>query len=96
MTFSTLLTAATLVATTFASPLTTVPHIVHEKRFVLPTGWEKHSPLHGSTVLPMRIALAQENIEKGSEWLYEVSHPASPKYGQHWTAKEIAHAFAPR
>lgn len=31
-----------------------------------------------------------------SEWLSEVSHPQSKKYGQHWSAKEVAEAFAPR
>ena len=43
----------------------------------------------------------KECIEKApvtrmSEWLSEVSHPQSKKYGQHWSAKEVAEAFAPR
>lgn len=44
----------------------------------------------------MRIGLKQRNLDMVSEWLSEVSHPQSNKYGQHWSAKEVAEAFAPR
>lgn len=37
----------------------------------------------------MRVALTQSNMDEGYGWLEEVSHPNSPKYGQHWTAKEV-------
>lgn len=47
-------------------------------------------------MLPMRIALAQSNLDKGEEWLMDVSHPTSEKYGKHWTAEDVANAFAPR
>lgn len=47
-------------------------------------------------MLPMRIALTQSNLDKGEEWLMDVSHPTSEKYGKHWTAEDIANAFAPR
>lgn len=43
----------------------------------------------------MRIGLKQSNLDKADEFLMEVSHPESPKYGQHWTAKEVAEMFAP-
>ncbi|KAK4998251.1 hypothetical protein LTR28_013729, partial [Elasticomyces elasticus] len=43
--------------------------------------------------MPMRIALTQRNIDKGYGFLEEVSHPDSPKYGQHWTAKQVANMF---
>ena len=43
----------------------------------------------------MRIALKQSNLDKAEEYLMEVSHPKSPKYGQHWSAKKVAETFAP-
>ena len=44
----------------------------------------------------MRVALTQSNLHKAEEYLMEVSHPDSPKFGQHWTAKQVAEAFAPK
>lgn len=43
----------------------------------------------------MRIALTQANMDKAEDFLMEVSHPTSEKYGQHWTAKKVAETFAP-
>ena len=94
MFFSTLVTAA-LAATAFASPITTV-HTVHEKRSELPQGWRKRDVLDRRAILPMKVGLRQSNLDKGWDWLKEVSYPNSDKYGQHWSAKEIAEAFAPR
>jgi len=44
----------------------------------------------------MRIGLTQSNMDKAWDWLMEVSSPASEKYGEHWAAKDVAEAFAPR
>ena len=43
----------------------------------------------------MRIALKQSNLDKAEEYLMDVSHPQSPNYGQHWSAKKVAETFAP-
>ncbi len=48
-----------------------------------------------STVVPFRIALAQNNLHKAEEYLLDVSHPESPNFGKHWNAKQVADAFAP-
>ena len=88
-----LLTLGALVASAIATPSYT--HVLHEKRDALPFGWEKHKRLPSHEVLPMRIALKQSNIDKAEEFLMEVSHPNSPKYGQHWSAKKVAETFAP-
>lgn len=85
---------AALAATAFASPIG-ISHSLHEKRSVVPRGWEKKDVLDRRAVLPMRVGLSQRNLDKGWQWLEEVSHPTSEKYGQHWTAKEVADAFAP-
>lgn len=44
----------------------------------------------------MRFGLAQQNMHRLEELLMEVSHPESPKYGQHYSAAEIVDTFAPR
>lgn len=93
MLFSPLVCAAAFAATAFSTPIVT--HSVHEKREELPAGWIKRDVLDRRAILPMKIALAQGNLNKGSQWLDEVSDPDSAKYGHHWTAKEIAEAFAP-
>ena len=46
--------------------------------------------------MPMRIGLVQSNLDKGYDWLMEVSSPESETYGKHWTPKQVAEAFAPR
>lgn len=94
MHFSTLVTAATFAATVFSSPIS-ITHYVHEKRSELPPGWVKRDTLDRRAILPMKIALAQNNLDKGSRWLDEVSDPDSDRYGFHWTAKDVANAFAP-
>ena len=96
MFFSTLVTAAAFAATAFSSPIAiTQSSNVHEKRSELPSGWIKRDVLDRRAILPMKIALMQTNLDKGSQWLDEVSDPDSEKYGHHWTAKEIADAFSP-
>ncbi|RDI89307.1 hypothetical protein Vi05172_g412 [Venturia inaequalis] len=79
----------------FSSPYPAVHHILHEKRHSAPPQWEKRSKLDTRTVVPVRIALNQRNLHKAEDFIYDVSHPKSLKYGQHWTPKEIAEAFAP-
>ncbi|KAM3419686.1 Tripeptidyl-peptidase SED1 [Cercospora zeina] len=85
---------AAFVASCSASPVST-PHVLHESRDSLPHGWVKRDRINGSTIVPMRIALTQSNLHKGEEWLMEVSHPTSEKYGKHWTPEDVAAAFAP-
>lgn len=46
-------------------------------------------------VLPMRFALTQSNLDKADAFLMDVSHPDSPNFGKHWTAKQVAETFAP-
>jgi tripeptidyl-peptidase-1 len=70
-------------------------YVVHERRERLPSHWDKNAKLHGESYLPMRIALTQSNLDKADEFLMDVSHPESPSYGKHWTAKQVAEMFAP-
>ena len=95
MLFFALLTTSSLVSRLSASPLTQ-HHEVHEKRHSHPAGWTRRGELDYGAILPMRIALTQSNLDKGYQWLMDVSHPKSEKYGQHWSAEDVAQAFAPR
>lgn len=72
-----------------------VPHAVHEVRTAIPPGWEKREILDRRAILPMKVALAQGNLDKGWDWLKDVSQPTSANYGKHWSAKDVAEAFAP-
>lgn len=90
----TLVGVAALVALVSSSPVAN-PHVVHEKRANSPHGWIKREALDERALLPMKIGLAQENLDKGYDWLMSISHPESKNYGKHWTADEIVAAFAP-
>ncbi|EKG13511.1 Peptidase S8/S53 subtilisin/kexin/sedolisin [Macrophomina phaseolina MS6] len=93
MRLSDIVAFSALLSGVVASPVST--HVLHEKRDRLPAGWTKRSRLDSRAVLPMRIALAQRNLHKAYDYLYEVSNPASEKFGKHWSAKEVAETFAP-
>ena len=88
-----LLPVGALIASAVAAP--SLNHVLHEKRDRLPLGWGQAEELDGMTVLPMKIALTQSNLDKADEFLMDVSHPSSPNFGQHWSAKKIAETFAP-
>ncbi|KAH7925311.1 subtilisin-like protein [Leucogyrophana mollusca] len=77
-----------------AEPLLS-PINVHEKRNSIPRGWSLTRRHDTASVLPLRFALKQRNIEDIGTYLYDISHPKSPNYGQHWTAGEISRKFAP-
>ncbi|KIJ65943.1 hypothetical protein HYDPIDRAFT_166913 [Hydnomerulius pinastri MD-312] len=71
------------------------PWTLHERRSNIPLGWSHSRKQDPSAAIPLRIALAQSNIEDIEEYLYDVSHPNSPNYGKHWTAGQVAAKFAP-
>jgi tripeptidyl-peptidase-1 len=47
-------------------------YVVHERRDVIPSHWTKEKRLDGQVVLPMRIGLAQSNLDRGNGLLMEV------------------------
>ena len=76
---SSILTLTALVASTLGAPSSS--YVQHEKRDVLPPGWEREQKLPGHEILPMRIALSQSNMDRADEFLMDVSHPESPNFG---------------
>ncbi|RAK86276.1 alkaline serine protease AorO [Aspergillus costaricaensis CBS 115574] len=82
------------VTAALASP-TPRNYVVHERRDALPSIWVEESRLDKSAMLPMRIGLAQSNLDRGHDLLMELSHPQSPRYGQHLSSEEVHDLFAP-
>lgn len=80
-----------------ASPKPRSRHVysVHESRHLVPARWSKRPGLDKQTVLPVRINLKQSNLDQAEELLMAVSHPASPKYGHHYSPDEVMDLFAP-
>jgi tripeptidyl-peptidase-1 len=74
-----------------AAPVTDL--IMHEKR--TPTNHLRRRRVDGDSILPVRIALSQSNLEKGYDHLMKISDPESDRYGRHWSTEEIHREFAP-
>jgi tripeptidyl-peptidase-1 len=70
-------------------------HVVHEKRSGVPPSWQKQGRVSKDVVLPVRIGLAQNNLEKGHSYLMDVSNPKSANYAQYWSAEKVHDTFAP-
>lgn len=47
-------------------------HALHEKRASLPRFWERGSRVESDAILPVRIGLAQSNLDKADEFLMDV------------------------
>lgn len=72
-----------------------IKHVLHEKREQQSYDWVKGDRVESDAMLPVRIGLTQNNLEKGYEYLMDVSNPESSKYGQYWSADEVHDIFAP-
>ena len=91
MRINTLLSYGALLGFSFASD-----YVVHERRHeAIDQRWDKRESLDRSQLLPIRIGLKQSNLEHADRWLMEVSDPASPRFGQHWTADEVVNFGVP-
>ncbi|KZT01332.1 subtilisin-like protein [Laetiporus sulphureus 93-53] len=69
--------------------------IVHESRSAVPAGWAPVRRAEPHLILPLRFGLAQPNLENIEQYLLDVSHPASPNYGKHWSPAKVAETFRP-
>lgn len=91
-----ILTLCALITGAIAAPaIISNGHVVHERRERLPASWNKEAGVHGDSRIPLRVGLKQNNLDLADEYLMDISHPDSPNYGNHWTAKQIAETFAP-
>lgn len=71
---------------------------VHEERDALPPRWTRSevAPLNKrgadkeNFILPVRINLAQNNVDKGHDILMDISNPESPRYSDHMSPHDVA------
>ncbi|PSR87075.1 hypothetical protein PHLCEN_2v5245 [Hermanssonia centrifuga] len=68
---------------------------VHESREEVPKGFVQQGAAPPDTVLNMRIALTQNDIDGLHEALMDVSTPSSPLYGQHLSKSKVEAFVAP-
>lgn len=72
------------------------PSQIHERRTAHPDWADaQRLPFPASVPVPLRIALAQQNLASLSDHLLAVSDPASHAYGAHWSPEDVVKAFAP-
>ncbi|KAI0481386.1 Pro-kumamolisin, activation domain-containing protein [Xylariaceae sp. FL0804] len=88
-----ILTVSALALTAAAVPLSS-SKVLHEKRQT-PSPLKRRARVEPDAIIPLRIGLTQTNLDLGYDRLMEVSHPDSPRYGQHLTAEEVHKLFAP-
>ena len=61
-------------------------NVLHEKRDYIPNGWEKGERIQSHALVPMRIALTQQNIDQIENHLLDVS-------ARLWTFEIIANSY---
>ena len=59
------------------------------------SNWRLTSRLPPEAIVPVRIALKQQNLDAGIDRLMSISHPESPEYGKTLTTDEVTSLFAP-
>ena len=89
MRLSLLAFVGSLATTAIALPAST-PYELHERRTGL-SSWSEVADRKpdGRAVLPVRIGLKQNNLDRGYGFLMDVSDPSSPNFGNHWTAEQV-------
>ncbi|GAM86978.1 hypothetical protein ANO11243_049990 [Dothideomycetidae sp. 11243] len=80
-----------------AAAVISATHAVHEKRgqFAAAHQWIKRQAVHPQAKVPVRVGLAQSNLDKAHDWLMDVSSPDSANYAKFWSSDDIIHAFQP-
>ncbi|KAF2964890.1 hypothetical protein GQX73_g8713 [Xylaria multiplex] len=90
--FSAAIVAAAQVV--FATPVARPGYSLKDSHNV-PRGWTKVARAPADHVLDLQIGLKQSNFDELEKQLYEVSDPASAKYGQHLSADEVEELVKP-
>ena len=65
---------------------------VHQKRDGrIASQWTRRDvKLSPRSVIPISIALSQRNLDKGDDFLMDVSDPFSSNYGKHWSPEKVS------
>ena len=88
-------TFANLLALLSLSMAVQAAYILHEKRSRTPPGWSLVRKYGDSEILPLRFGLKQSNMDRLDEMLFDISHPESPNFGNHWSPDRVIETFAP-
>ncbi|RFU29747.1 hypothetical protein B7463_g6607, partial [Scytalidium lignicola] len=73
-----------------------VARVPHEKRTSHHDAkWRRSARVKRDAIIPIRIGLTQTELHNGYKYLMDVSHPASPNFGKHWTPEEVIENFSP-
>ncbi|PCH35755.1 subtilisin-like protein [Wolfiporia cocos MD-104 SS10] len=80
-----------LLSTLVASRAVPSPRVLqlHETRDSVPSGFTLNGPASEETVLNLRVALVQNNVDGLVDALDNVSNPASAQYGHHLSKEEV-------
>ncbi len=87
-----------LVAISLAASINGAPssrYVIHQRRNPSNTAqWvQENVTLDKSSTIPVSIGLAQQNLDKGEEYLMDVSDPTSANYGKLWTPAQLTQKF---
>lgn len=76
----------------FSSAAPSNSYVVHEKRdHSAHESWVlSNDKINSDVIIPLSISLTQQNIDKGYDFLMDVSDPVSPNYGQHWSLERVS------
>lgn len=94
MLFTGFFVLATCLSAVSARP-TTNAQVSFKKQTAANSRWEKQGKASAAAMIPMTIALAQQNLEQGPQYLQDISDPTSANYGKHWSAQKVRETFAP-
>ena len=86
-----------LAACVLAVPHPNTNHVLRKRHShdAAAAGWIKRRSIPQGTTLPVRIGLKQQCLDIGHDLLMEIADPTSPRYGKHYTMKEVHDIFAP-
>lgn len=96
-----LFNVAILAATVGNVLAASVPHLnkrgyAVKEDIAVPHGWTRHHErLEKSQLIPLKIGLVQQNLNKAEQLLYEVSNPRHRSYGRHMSVADIKALIAP-
>lgn len=78
-----------LLALVAAKPTGHSNMLIHASKSAVPTGFTKTGTAPANQVIPLRIALVQNNIVGLEKVLYDVSTPGNSDYRKHLSKEEV-------
>ncbi|KAH6647170.1 peptidase S8/S53 domain-containing protein [Truncatella angustata] len=89
-----------VLAASAVNALPSTNYVLHESRHA--SGIRKRSlasqyaRADSNAIVPVKIGLAQSNLNTGYDRLMDVAHPSSPNYGKYLSQDEVIELFAPK